>query len=178
MGFILSKFWETVLNIPEFKVIICGLNNSGKTTTLYKLFLDEVVATKPTLGANVEEIQYKNMKFLMWDIGGQESARATWANYYGGTSVIIFVIDSTDRTRLPISKKELSGMLSHAGLADSKLLVFANKNDLKGAMTAAEITEIMGLENIKDRPWHIQSCCALTGDGLYEGMDWITQHLR
>ncbi|MCL4419352.1 ADP-ribosylation factor-like protein [Patescibacteria group bacterium] len=96
--------------------------------------MDEVVATKPTLGANVEEIQYKNMRFLMWvsspptlhplllrrpvltslkDIGGQESARATWSSYYSGTSVIIFVIDSTDRTRLPISKKELTTMLNH-----------------------------------------------------------------
>lgn len=117
------------------------------------------------------------------DIGGQESARATWANYYSGTSVIIFVIDSTDRTRLPISKKELSSMLAHEvrsvdcvlsetlqNLKDSKLLVFANKNDLKGAMTAGEISEAMGLEKIKDRPWHIQSCCALTGDGYVSQM--------
>ena len=50
-------------------------------------------------------------------------------------------------------------------LKNSKLLVFANKNDLKGAMTAAEISEFVGLETIKDHAWHIQSCCALTGEG-------------
>jgi GTPase SAR1 family protein len=49
--------------------------------------LDEVVVTNPTIGSNVEEIQYKNIKFLMWDIGGQESLRASWANYYAGTDV-------------------------------------------------------------------------------------------
>eukprot|EP01126_Amoeba_proteus_P052992 TRINITY_DN6440_c0_g1_i5.p1 TRINITY_DN6440_c0_g1~~TRINITY_DN6440_c0_g1_i5.p1 ORF type:complete len:193 (-),score=33.56 TRINITY_DN6440_c0_g1_i5:297-875(-) len=165
MGFLWSKIWDFMSSTPGFKVIMCGLNNAGKTTTLYKLFLDEVVATKPTIGSNVEEIQYKDLKFLMWDIGGQESSRATWASYYSGTSVIIFVLDSTDRTRLPISKQELHNMLSHEQLRDSILLVFSNKNDLKGAMTSNEVCELMGLDKIKNRHWHIQSCCALTGEG-------------
>lgn len=79
--------------------------------------------------------------------------------------MIIFVIDSTDRERLSISKKELHQMLNCEALAGCKLLVMANKNDMKGAMTAAEVSEYLGLEKIRDHNWHIQSCCALTGDG-------------
>jgi GTPase SAR1 family protein len=89
MGIIASKLWHAIFGYDEKKIIIVGLNNAGKTTTLYKLYenschimstmslfllirlLDEVVVTTPTIGSNVEEIMYKNIRFLMWDIGGQ-----------------------------------------------------------------------------------------------------------
>lgn len=83
------------------------------------------------------------------------------------------VIDSLDRARLGIAKKELSKMMEHPTLKNSFLLVFANKQDVKGAMTAAEITEALALTELTERSWHIQACCALTGDGLFEGLDWI-----
>lgn len=74
---------------------------------------DKVVVTAPTIGSNVEEITYKNIRFLMWDIGGQESSRASWSTYYQNTQVVILVIDSTDRKRLGIVNKELQNILSH-----------------------------------------------------------------
>lgn len=54
--------------------------------------LNQVVATTPTIGSNVEEVIYKNIHFIMWDIGGQESLRATWATYYVNTKVPEFII--------------------------------------------------------------------------------------
>jgi len=172
-----SKLLSLFFTSKEFKILIVGLDNAGKTTTLYKLLYDEVVETKPTIGSNVEEIQYKNIKFVMWDIGGQESLRASWSNYYSGTTAVIFVIDSTDRDRLPISKAELEEMLLNDNLKDCLLLVYANKNDLKGSMSSVEISEFLGLSDVKNHPWHIQSCCALTGEGLLDGIEWISQHV-
>lgn len=119
----------------EVKVIIVGLDNAGKTTTLYKyastllgrasgiffsshgpracrrLLLNEVVVTAPTIGSNVEEVQFKNLKFVMWDLGGQESSRAAWATYYKQTNAIVMVIDSTDRERIGLVKGELDRMM-------------------------------------------------------------------
>ncbi len=64
-----------------------------------RLLLNEVVVTAPTIGSNVEEVQFKNIKFVMWDLGGQESSRSMWSTYYKQTNAIVMVIDSTDRDR-------------------------------------------------------------------------------
>ena len=142
-----------------------GLDNAGKTTILYQFLMNEVVHTSPTIGSNVEEVVYKNIHFIMWDLGGQQSLRAAWSTYYTNTEFIIMVIDSTDRERLNVIKEELHSMLNHDELSKAKVLVYANKQDLKGSMTAAEISKELGLTSIKRHPWHIQSCCALTGEG-------------
>lgn len=68
-------------------------------------------------------------------------------------------------------------MLQEDELRDAVLLVFANKQDLPNAMTAAEVTDKLHLHVIKNRYWYIQSTCATTGDGLYEGLDWLSRTL-
>ncbi|TWW70861.1 ADP-ribosylation factor-like protein 5B [Takifugu flavidus] len=87
---------------------------------------------------------------------------------------IILVVDSTDRERLAISKEELYRMLAHEDLRKAAVLIFANKQDMKNCMSAAEISTYLTLSSIKDHPWHIQSCCALTGEGLCQGLEWMT----
>ncbi|CAI9619353.1 unnamed protein product, partial [Staurois parvus] len=100
MGQLFTKLMSIFGN-KEHKVIIVGLDNAGKTTILYQFLMNEVVHTAPTIGSNVEEIVLRNTHFLMWDIGGQETLRATWNSYYSNTEFVILVIDSTDRERLP-----------------------------------------------------------------------------
>jgi len=85
----------------------------------------------------------------MWDLGGQESSRGSWATYYKQTNAIIMVVDSTDRERIPLIKQELEKMLGNDTLTGSILLVFANKQDVKGAMTAAEISDALSLHDVK-----------------------------
>ncbi|TSL34566.1 MAM and LDL-receptor class A domain-containing protein 1 [Bagarius yarrelli] len=171
MGLIVAKLWSFFCN-QEHKVIIVGLDNAGKTTILYQFLMKEVVHTSPTIGSNVEEIVVKNTHFLMWDIGGQESLRSSWNTYYSNTEFIILVVDSTDRERLAISKEELYRMLAHEDLRKAAVLIFANKQDMKGCMSAAEISKYLTLSSIKDHPWHIQSCCALTGEGHFQRCDF------
>jgi ADP-ribosylation factor-like protein 5B len=111
----------------------------------------------------------------VWDLGGQESLRTSWATYFRGTHAVIAVIDSTDRARISIIKDELFRLLGHGDLEHTVVLVFANKQDLKDAMSPAEITDAMSLHSIKNHDWHIQACCALTGEGLYDGLGWIAE---
>lgn len=177
MGFLFSKLWSYFGN-EEHKIIIVGLDNAGKTTILYQFLMNEVVHTSPTIGSNVEEVVWKNIHFLMWDIGGQESLRSTWSTYYTHAQFIILVVDSTDRDRLPLIKNELYQTISHEDLQRASLLVFANKQDIKNSMSAAEISQQLNLTSIKEHAWHIQACCALTGEGLYQGLEWIVSNIK
>jgi ADP-ribosylation factor protein 1 len=76
------------------------------------------------------------------------------------------------------ARDELHRMLNEDELRDSILLVFANKQDLPNAMSAAEMTDKLGLHGLRHRQWYIQACCATTGDGLYEGLDWLSATLQ
>lgn len=177
MGLLFTKLFSWFSN-DEHKVIIVGLDNAGKTTILYQFLMSEVVHTSPTIGSNLEEVVWNNIHFLMWDIGGQESLRSAWNTYYTNTEYLIVVVDSTDRERLAVTKAELYNMLNHEDLRQAGVLIFANKQDIKGSMSVAEISEQLNLTSIKDHGWHIQACCALTGEGLYQGLEWITNHIR
>merc|ERR1719461_1651221 len=146
------------------RILMVGLDAAGKTTILYKLKLGEVVNTIPTIGFNVETVEYKNISFNVWDVGGQDKIRLLWRHYYTNTQGLIYVVDSNDRDRIDENR-------------DAVLLVFANKQDLPGALTCPEITDKLGLHTIRGRTWFIQSTCAVRGDGLYEGLDWLSKHV-
>eukprot|EP00929_Paragymnodinium_shiwhaense_P076541 TRINITY_DN3937_c0_g1_i12.p2 TRINITY_DN3937_c0_g1~~TRINITY_DN3937_c0_g1_i12.p2 ORF type:complete len:182 (-),score=52.18 TRINITY_DN3937_c0_g1_i12:182-727(-) len=177
MGMMFTKLFQRMLGSKEMRILMVGLDAAGKTTILYKLKLGEVVTTIPTIGFNVETVEYKNIKFTVWDVGGQDKIRPLWRHYYQGTQGLIFVVDSNDRDRVEDAREELNKMLSEDEMRDAVLLVFANKQDLPQAMPAAEVTEKLGLANMRNRQWFIQSACATTGDGLYEGLDWLSRTL-
>jgi len=176
--------WDILRGKTEMRILMVGLDAAGKTTILYKLKLGEVVTTIPTIGFNVETVDYKNISFTVWDVGGQDKIRPLWRHYYQNTQGIIFVVDSNDRDRIDASSQEknscseeLQRMLAEDELRDAVLLVFANKQDLPQAMSVNEVTERLGLNAIRNRQWYIQAACATTGDGLYEGLDWLSNTL-
>ncbi|CAI0561285.1 unnamed protein product [Linum tenue] len=155
-----------------------GLDAAGKTTILYKLHIGEVLSTVPTIGFNVEKVQYKNVVFTVWDVGGQEKLRPLWRHYFNNTDGLIYVVDSLDRERIVKAKAEFQAIIKDPFMLNSVILVFANKQDMKGAMTPAEVGQGLGLFELKNRKWHIQGTCALKGDGLYEGLDWLSSTLK
>lgn len=93
--------------------------------------------TFPTpVGFNVETVTYKNVKFNVWDVGGQDKIRPLWRHYYTGTQGLVFVVDSQDRERIDEAKQELHRILSDREMKECLLLVFANKQDLPGGVYA------------------------------------------
>eukprot|EP00753_Platysulcus_tardus_P018737 PLAT7009.2.p2 GENE.PLAT7009.2~~PLAT7009.2.p2 ORF type:complete len:182 (+),score=87.85 PLAT7009.2:117-662(+) len=177
MGMSLSRVWDRLFGKTEMRILMVGLDAAGKTTILYKLKLGEVVTTIPTIGFNVETVEYKNINFTVWDVGGQDKIRPLWRHYYQNTQGLIFVVDSNDRDRVEDAREELHKMLNEDELRDAVLLVFANKQDLPKAMNAVELTDALGLHSLRHRVWYIQATCATTGDGLYEGLDWLSTTL-
>uniref|UniRef100_A0A8D0PKL9 ARF GTPase 3 n=1 Tax=Sus scrofa TaxID=9823 RepID=A0A8D0PKL9_PIG len=198
MGNIFGNLLKSLIGKKEMRILMVGLDAAGKTTILYKLKLGEIVTTIPTIGKgmagpcnlcwgcclptypgfNVETVEYKNISFTVWDVGGQDKIRPLWRHYFQNTQGLIFVVDSNDRERVNEAREELMRMLAEDELRDAVLLVFANKQDLPNAMNAAEITDKLGLHSLRHRNWYIQATCATSGDGLYEGLDWLANQLK
>ena len=178
MGFLLSKIIEFFTkNRNNFKIIILGMQNAGKTTILYRLYLGQLVKTTPTIGSNVEELTYNNVKFQAWDLGGQESTRTVWDVYYMNTDAVVFVIDSQDDEYFEESKAEFHKLLKNSNLKNAILLIFANKQDLPGAKPVNQIIEDYELNTIKNHMWFIQPCSAVKGEGLINGIKWLSEQL-
>ncbi|KAK8403867.1 hypothetical protein O3P69_000137 [Scylla paramamosain] len=186
MGKLLSKIFGN----KEIRILMLGLDAAGKTTILYKLKLGHSVTTIPTVGFNVETVAYKNVKFNVWvrqrsqapvephyyHGALRDKIRPLWRHYYTGTQGLIFVVDCADRDRVDEARQELHRIINDREMRDAIILVFANKQDLPDAMKPHEIQEKLGLTRIRDRNWYVQPCCATTGDGLYEGLTWLTSN--
>ena len=135
--------------------------------------LGENVTTIPTIGFNVETVEYRNVSFTVWDVGGQDRIRALWRHYYQGTNGLIFVVDSSDSSRFEEAAHELHRLMSEDEMRDAKVLVFANKQDLPNSVSASELSDKLNLRSLRRHDWYIQSCCATSGEGIFEGFDWL-----
>jgi len=90
--------------MTEMSILMVGLDAAGKTTILYKLKLGEVVITIPTIGFNVETMEYKNLYFTVWDVGGQDDIQPLWCHFCPRTSGLIYVAKSNYRDRIEDAK--------------------------------------------------------------------------
>ena len=105
-------------------------------------------------------------------------ARQLWQHYFENTDALIFVVDSQDRARLAEARKELEFVLEDKRLAGADLLVMCNKTDLPGGASREELGKKLGFLDRSERQWHIQACSAITGEGVIEGLDWLTKAIK
>ncbi|RLM98945.1 ADP-ribosylation factor-like protein 2 [Panicum miliaceum] len=193
----------------EMRILMVGLDNSGKTTIVLKINGEDTSVISPTLGFNIKTIKYQNhnvnshvgageleldslenedgngrlslahphsYSLNIWDVGGQKTIRSYWRNYFEQTDGLVWVVDSSDVRRLDDCRAELHNLLKEERLAGASLLVFANKQDIQGALKPAEIAKVLDLAAMeKSRHWQIVGCSAYTGDGLLQGFDWLVQ---
>mmetsp|Transcript_335 Transcript_335/g.1144 ORF Transcript_335/g.1144 Transcript_335/m.1144 type:complete len:166 (+) Transcript_335:3-500(+) len=119
MGLTVSRIFARLFSKKEMRILMVGLDAAGKTTILYKLKLGEIVTTIPTIGFNVETVEYKNISFTVWDVGGQDKIRPLWRHYFQNTQGLIFVVDSNDRDRIGEARDELHRMLNEVRASEA-----------------------------------------------------------
>ena len=95
----------------EAKILVLGLDNSGKTTILKTLSDESIDSITPTHGFNIKNLAQDGFKLTVWDVGGQKALRSYWSNYTEGIDSLVYVIDSADRKRLAESGAELQKLL-------------------------------------------------------------------
>jgi ADP-ribosylation factor-like protein 4 len=160
-------------------VVMFVLDSAVKTTALYRLKFDQYLNTVPTIGFNCEKVKgmigkAKGINFLVWDVGGQEKLRPLWKSYTRCTDGIVFVLDSVDVERMEEAKMELIRTVKAPENSGVPILVLANKQDLPGAREPRELEKLLGLTELGSgggHLWHVQPACAITGDGLQEGLE-------
>ena len=182
MGLLISKIGSLLFRKKNVRILMIGLDNSGKTSILYQLKIGDLVNTTPTIGFNLETIKYKCLNISIWDIGGnsiiyENKVRQLWKHYYQNTDGIIFVIDSNDKERFEQAKEALSLLISNDELKNVPLLVLANKQDLHMAYLPNKIIEILDMGKLKENKWLVQGTSAINGKGIKEGFDWLRNEL-
>lgn len=160
------------------RILMVGLDNAGKTTIVKRINGEDASGISPTLGFIIKTMQYKSFRLNIWDVGGQKTLRSYWRNYYEQTDGLVWVVDSSDLRRLDDCKEELHNVLQEERLSGASLLVFANKQDIRGALKPADIAKVLNLEVMDNsRHWQIVGCSALTGEGLLSGFDWLVSDI-
>ncbi len=166
---------------PEFRVIITGLDASGKSTLLYRYRdLKQKSARAEVYSAfyPIESLTVNEFEFHVYDIeyDGERNLHLK-RHYHEGAMAVVFVIDASDTEKIQTARQELENLLQCEMLNDAVLLVFANKHDLPNVMSCSELVEKLGLYNLGERNWNIQSCSAITGEGLDKGFEWIRKQI-
>jgi len=163
----------------EMELSLIGLQNAGKTS------LVNVIATGafhedmlPTVGFNMRKVTRGSVTIKLWDLGGQPRFRSMWERYCRGVQAIVFVVDSADLDNMEAAKKELQDLLSRPPLAGIPLLVLGNKSDLAEALTVGEVTDRLGLKDLRDREVCVYSISCKRQSNIDKVLDWLTKHAK
>eukprot|EP01016_Furgasonia_blochmanni_P004209 TRINITY_DN11628_c0_g1_i2.p1 TRINITY_DN11628_c0_g1~~TRINITY_DN11628_c0_g1_i2.p1 ORF type:complete len:209 (-),score=19.65 TRINITY_DN11628_c0_g1_i2:189-815(-) len=151
------------------KILLIGLDGAGKTTILYQLKLEKYISTVPTIGLNVETIQYKNLDLMVFDLGG--SVTSLWSYYFDNVDAIIFVIDSSDKDRIGQVRAELKTVIQGVKSQKCVFLFYLNKQDLPSVMDEAYILENAGIVSEAEGDIIVQKCSALKNIGVTDGLE-------
>ncbi|KAG0223244.1 ADP-ribosylation factor family-domain-containing protein [Mortierella sp. GBAus27b] len=166
-----------------------GPSNAGKTTILYRLKDNKLTLPSTTFYTNTETFLINGIMFEMWDITHLLNVRAMrprslWAEYIQHSHALVYVVDSVEfePSVQEEARSNLWALLNHEELRyhapRMPLLMFANKQDDDHAMLVSEVRDMLDLGLIpSEQPWHIQGVSAVTGQGLKEGMEWLTAQL-
>eukprot|EP00768_Dysnectes_brevis_P005998 gnl/Dysnectes_brevis/4564_a6189_837.p1 GENE.gnl/Dysnectes_brevis/4564_a6189_837~~gnl/Dysnectes_brevis/4564_a6189_837.p1 ORF type:complete len:180 (-),score=13.62 gnl/Dysnectes_brevis/4564_a6189_837:140-679(-) len=162
------------------KILTIGLDNAGKSSIIHRMKASKTDVSEivPTPGYNVEHFTRSNVTFKVFDMSGQGRFRTLWRTYFTDAEAIIFVIDSSDQLRLCVARDELLALVDE--MADRcPLLIFSNKMDLPGSVSAPDLSEQLGLPTLlREWDWQVFQSNALTGEGLEEGIDWLISRFK
>ncbi|XP_061724968.1 ADP-ribosylation factor-like protein 13B [Cydia pomonella] len=170
-------------------LILIGLDNAGKTKTVNNLAGENDDKVLPTVGFKAVNLIHKDTPVTIYDLGGGPHFRQIWSQYYSEVHGVIFVIDSSDFSRLDECRAVLEEVLSHDKISGKPILVLANKQDKSGALDDIDVVEKLNIEPLVNKyrcPTLVESYTAETetkkkkpkiDPGLKKGYHWLLNYI-
>ncbi|OBA20343.1 ARF/SAR superfamily [Metschnikowia bicuspidata var. bicuspidata NRRL YB-4993] len=168
----------------EIRVLVLGLDNSGKTTIIRKLMGCDTQSVAPTMGFQIHTFAWQDFHINAWDIGGQLTLRSFWGNYFDSVDVVVWVVDGTSVERLHELYDELrSKVVQQEQLAGTYFCVAINKTDLVADLQLALVrhsveASLRLLAEIPADRYTVKCVSGRDGRGLVELMEWITSKFQ
>jgi len=172
------------------RILFLGLDNAGKTTLLHVLKGDHIASHSPTVHPHVEELMIKNIRFRTYDLGGHETARRLWKDYFATVDGIIFLVDAADRTRFQEAREELAALLEEPALSSVPFAILGNKIDIRNAVSEEELRGALCLPGHLTYGWEVRKGEAAARPvelfmvsvvrrmGYSEAFQWLSQFLK
>ncbi|AOA65338.1 GTP-binding protein involved in beta-tubulin (Tub2p) folding [Komagataella phaffii CBS 7435] len=180
---LLSIIRKQKLKDKEIRVLLLGLDNSGKTTIVKSLLNEDVKEVSPTMGFNINTLSYQEFTLNIWDIGGQSTLRPFWFNYFERTDSLVWVVDVSAINRLRESFQEFEKVLQEDRLVGCNLLILLNKIDIIPTdksldAIVSDVVEELHLKEITNHCWNVLPVSAYTGQNLHQGIDWVVEEVK
>eukprot|EP00382_Lankesteria_abbotti_P005689 CAMPEP_0113847080 /NCGR_PEP_ID=MMETSP0372-20130328/1666_1 /TAXON_ID=340204 /ORGANISM="Lankesteria abbotti" /LENGTH=192 /DNA_ID=CAMNT_0000816299 /DNA_START=31 /DNA_END=609 /DNA_ORIENTATION=- /assembly_acc=CAM_ASM_000359 len=191
--FVVNWLWDVMHWFGFFqkdaKILFLGLDNAGKTTLLHMLKDDRIATHVPTLHPHSEELVIGSVRFKTYDLGGHETARRVWKDYFSTVDAIVFMVDASDKSRFDEAREELSVLLDSQELQTVPFVVLGNKIDISVAAKEDELRQALGLfshvtyghdrKGESDvRPVELFMCSVVRKMGYAEAFKWLHQFLN
>ncbi|KAK3279761.1 hypothetical protein CYMTET_12370 [Cymbomonas tetramitiformis] len=184
---LLYGLWEYIFRKVEFRILILGVDKSGKTTLLERiktiyteaegLSPDKIL---PTVGLNIGRVEACNAKLVFWDLGGQAGLRSIWEKYYAEAHAILYVVDASEESRFEEAKQAFHRAISSQDLDEAPVVVIANKQDHTQVAELAVVEKALGTQkaNRPTRPCRTQKVSATNGDGVEDAVSWLVDAMK
>jgi len=184
------SFLKIFTTTKKRRIVILGLDNCGKTTFLNLLKFNSFKNYSPTMHPNNSIIKINNLEISMYDMGGHKTSRKLWNDYIINVDAIIFIVDSSDISRISESSTELHKLLDNIkiDIPWKPILVFGNKIDVNGSPGLGDFKRMLNIEFMttgkdnfklyKIRPLEVFMCSFYKKLGLKDGLDWLTNILH
>ena len=161
-------------------IVFLGLDNAGKSALLHVLKTDRVTQTRPTIHPHSEELKMGNLVLNTYDLGGHETARKIWKDYFPAVNAILFLVDSVDVKRFPEAYKELKDILETPELVNIPIAILGNKIDMAGAVSVEELKEALHYDELlanENRPMEIFMISVTKKIGFTQALEWVSSKL-
>ena len=161
-------------------IVFLGLDNAGKSALLHVLKTDRVTQTRPTIHPHSEELKMGNLVLNTYDLGGHETARKIWKDYFPAVHAILFLIDSIDVNRFEEARKELENILETPELVNIPIAILGNKIDMAGAVSVEELKAAIHYDELlakETRPMEIFMVSVTKKIGFTQALEWVSSKL-